>query len=83
LLLQILGFEPRGLGALTGLFFLPSLPLVCTGVTEYRHHAGPINRSMWRPRQLRRFAEARQLEVLQDFKIVDAEVVETARIKLD
>jgi len=25
----------------------------------------------------------RQREVLQDFKIVDAEVVETARIKLD
>jgi hypothetical protein len=38
---------------------------------------------MRRPRQLRRFSEAGQREVFQDFKIVDTEVVETARIKLD
>src|SRR5665647_1448379 len=55
---------------------------VCTGVTEYRNDAAPIDRSIWRPCQLRRFSEAGQREVFQDFKIVDAEVVETARRQL-
>jgi hypothetical protein len=83
LLLQILGFEPRGLGALAVVFLLLLLPPVRTAMRANRHHAGPINRSMWRPNQLRRFVDARQLELLQDFWIVNAEVVETARLKLD
>jgi hypothetical protein len=70
-------------GPPAGVIVLLCLPPVSTGVRANRHHAGPINRSMWRPNQLRRFVEIGQLEVLQDFWIVDAEVVETARIKLD
>ena len=77
----MLGFDPLGLDALAGQLSL--LPPVRAGMRTNRHHAGPINRSMWRPNQLRRFVEARQLEVLPDFWIVDAEVVQTARVKLD
>ena len=79
----MLGFDPHGLGALAVVLSLTLLPPVRAGMRANRHHAGPIIRSMRRPNQLRRLVEARQLELLQDFWIVNAEVVETARLKLD